>query len=87
MRPDGNCRSCGAPIRWAVSLTTHKRMPLDAEPTRDGNIGVVEWRTQESGLPLPVVAYNPSTGTQRTPYRYTSHFATCPQAKHWRKKK
>jgi hypothetical protein len=86
LRSDATCRSCGAPMRWAESLTTKKQMPLDVEPTETGNIGVVEWVERPSRLPLPIVAYNPSTGTQATPYRYTSHFATCPQAAQWRKR-
>jgi len=87
LRSDGNCGSCGAPIRWVESLTTKKQMPLNVEAVEGGNLGIVDWVERPPGLPLPVVAYNPSTGTQATPYRYTSHFATCPQAARWRKKR
>jgi hypothetical protein len=84
MRSDGNCRSCNAPIRWAI-FDGGKRVPLDAEANPDGNLGVIRWGPRSgSAFALPVVAVNP-TGPTETPFRYTSHFATCPQADEWRK--
>jgi hypothetical protein len=99
VRPDAHCRSCGAPIRWAVHVATHKRMPIDAEAIASGNLGVVEWVEGPTGevfdsdghvvdrvaFATPVVAVNPTAGSAQTPYRYTSHFATCPQADQWRR--
>jgi hypothetical protein len=88
MRADGTCRTCGAPIRWAVHVATGNRLPLDVEAREDGNLGVVEWQ-EPSGraLAVPIVAVNPSPGSQATAYRYTSHFATCPQAAEHRRKR
>jgi len=63
-------------------------MPLDPEAVEGGNIGVVEWETVDGqAWALPIVAINPSPGSQATAYRYTSHFATCPQAEQHRRRR
>lgn len=36
------CRSCGAPITWAVSTKTRKPTPVDREPSRDGTVQLFE---------------------------------------------
>lgn len=80
------CRSesCRAPIAWALVRTTGKRMPLDLDPSADGNVAVSNTsplvatvltsdellRAREHGQPL-----------------YTSHFVTCPDAKRHRRRK
>lgn len=69
----GTCRSCGAAIEWA-ELTSGKRMPF--------NPPIVAVRTQGSIL----------EGDGRTIEHVdtsvtTSHFATCPDAKDWRRAK
>lgn len=85
MRSDGSCRSCHAPIRWAVHEVTGKRMPLDPHPVVTGNVAVVEWRGGEP-MSLPVVAVGKAIAERSiTPYRYVSHFATCPNAKSHRR--
>lgn len=67
------CRSCSAPIVWAKTANG-KAMPLDAEPTAMGNV------TLDGGvIRLSTADYN-ALGP-----RYTSHFATCPNAKGHRK--
>ena len=89
MRPDGACKSCGAKMRWAVSASSGQRIPLDAEANPNGNLGVVEWRSQlnraGAAWPLPVVAVNPTRTL--TEYRYLSHFVTCPNAADHRSRK
>lgn len=73
------CRSCGAPIFWATTRMG-KTMPVDAQPTRDGNVAI----TRLSGEWLATVV----RAKQRELFRrerYTSHFATCPNAKQHRK--
>lgn len=73
------CRSCGAAIVWAVSTSSGKRMPLDAEPTAQGNV-ILDSATE----PYSAVV-------QRGPIAdgsgHLSHFVTCPNAASWRKKK
>lgn len=84
MRPSGNCKSCGAPVRWAITAATGARMPLDVEAVDDGNLGVVEWQSDGHRLATPIVAVNPTTALTR--FRYTSHFATCPNANDHRRR-
>lgn len=77
------CRGCGARIRWAVT-EAGKRIPLDPEPRPDGNVHVydgVAYVLDLDGLPLHD---HRAHGDHRL---YVSHFATCPQAASFRKKK
>jgi len=67
------CRSCGADI-FFVTMESGRSMPLDAEPCDDGNVIV-----DNSGRGHVM------DGGHWTP-RFKSHFATCPEAKRWRKK-
>lgn len=68
------CRSCRAHIRWA--LTRDKRMPLDAVPVATGTYWIETGFLRDSTI---------ATGPLAPPL-YTSHFATCPDAKMWRKR-
>jgi hypothetical protein len=96
MSIDAECRSCGAPIRWAVSQASGKRIPLDVEPVDDGNI-VETGRTHTSGAPM--VRYLKKSdrpifpslalvvgGEQPVDARYVTHFATCPNADQHRRR-
>lgn len=80
-RRTSECRSCGQPIRWAITADG-KRMPLDANPTPDGNLVASVVKTA-GGEELRVRPYMPdlerlADGTLRN--RWSSHFRTCPQA-------
>lgn len=71
------CRSCSAPIVWART-SSEKLMPVDPEPTPDGNLVLFrdyadEWRVQVVG------------GADDRP-RHRPHFATCPDAEGWRRR-
>lgn len=73
------CKTCGARIVWCRT-DTGKRIPVDPEPCRDGNLVLV------SGDLLPTVR---SVG--RAEYKpgqalYQAHFASCPERKTRRKK-
>lgn len=79
------CRSCNAPVRWAIT-ERGRRMPLDVEPSDEGNILLQD---REGREPLAVVltkgqiaAFDGSLQRHRL---HRSHFATCPHGKHWRK--
>jgi hypothetical protein len=66
-------------IRWAVSKSSGRAMPLDAAANENGNLAVVEWgRGTTASFPTPIVAVNPTKPL--TPYWYMSHFVTCPNA-------
>jgi hypothetical protein len=78
-----SCSSCGADIWWALSFTTGRRMPIDATPTPDGNVLLAESRPD--GTPVVRVVGKPAAAgpdlfSENTEPRFTSHFATCPQA-------
>lgn len=72
---------CQAPIIWAVTERA-KRMPVDAEPTSRGNVVL-----HNTGGPAPVaVVLKPDRVFGRTDL-HTSHFATCPAAAGFRRRR
>lgn len=76
--PIDKCRSCEAPVIWTVTVKD-KRMPVDAEPSPDGN---VELTPTPVGPPLATVHAQPPLGVDDL---RLSHFATCPDAKDWKR--
>jgi hypothetical protein len=71
------CRSCDAPIRWAKTAAG-KRMPLDVEPVRTGNVQLGHVGGEEVAI---VVGPADAVAAQAAGHEiYTSHFATCPNA-------
>lgn len=81
------CRSCGAPIRWAHT-EAGKVIPLDADPVPDGNVTFTgASSTNDRGVTRPVVRVEaqpsllPPDGDT-----YVSHFVTCPDGDTWRRK-
>lgn len=77
------CLSCDAEIIWAMTRNG-RRMPVDAEPHRDGDVQLTERR---DGLlvqmPLAAVVQVAKRFGKRELRR--SHFATCPHAGQWRR--
>lgn len=71
------CKSCGAPIIWAKTAKG-KAMPLDDTPTPAGTFILLEANALTNDLSA-VTAPKEYDGKRPRP-RYTSHFATCPQA-------
>jgi len=75
------CKSCFAEIIW-VLLPSGKRMPVDAEAHQAGGIvfdGCADAEGQQRAHHLKPDE-EPTGGD-----RYRSHFATCEQAKDWRR--
>ena len=73
------CSSCDTEVFWA--LTEHLRpMLVDAEPSDDGNLQVVE----HQGLVRSRVL-RPEQAVGLT--RYQSHFRSCPKANQHRRRK
>lgn len=64
---------CGAPIRM-VWMESGGRMPIDADPTPDGNLG---WAKSDLGWRMVVLADGEQPDDGR---RWSSHFATCANA-------
>lgn len=79
----GNCRSCGAPLRWAVSIKTGGRMPLDVAPRDDGNVLIDGLgRAHVYGTHDDAVAARDEATDEylQGSSTYIAHFATCPRA-------
>lgn len=72
------CRSCGAPIVWAVTEAHRRRMPVDAEPVDGGNVLLSTDDPPLAQVHAPGQASLFADAANRP--TYTSHFATCPQA-------
>jgi hypothetical protein len=77
------CKSqgCRAPIIWTITAATGAAMPVDEDPSPTGPFvleergrDLVAHHINEKGL-----VFN------RRADRFTSHYATCPEASDWRK--
>jgi hypothetical protein len=77
--PIGRCRSCPAPVYWCVT-GTGTPMPVDVEPVANGNIQL-SW----NGERILAVYLTGDLAAVPGPKR-VSHFATCKDAKAWRKR-
>lgn len=77
------CRSCKAAIVWAETVNG-KSMPVNAEPAQNGNIDLEpnsDPREPPIAHMLDATGSRNVHGARQSPFlRYTSHFATCPQA-------
>ena len=67
------CRSCGAPIEWAVT-DAGKMIPLDADPVPEGNLVVEAGKSRARTVDDPGVVF------------WRTHFATCPNADEHRRR-
>lgn len=73
-----NCRTCEAPIVWCITKAG-KKMPLDADPVEDGKFYLLD-EDEETPEARSVSGATLSAGVDR----YTSHFASCPEASSFR---
>ena len=84
------CRGCGAPVRW-VTTEKGRRMPLDPEPVEVDAInaarGLFVIRPGLLGEGERVIAVTPGFVEESREPVYISHFATCPEAKTFRRRK
>jgi hypothetical protein len=81
------CRSCRARIFFALT-EKGRRMPIDAKPTKDGNVQVIE-RSGQTPVARVLGKHPLELMREMHPNRplYTSHFATCTSAAAHRKRK
>lgn len=80
---NATCRSCGAPILWAISLAGILS-PIDPIPVANGNVAL----DLDRDPPLATFDSAKTREQKAAPGpRYLSHFATCPDAKKWKGKK
>jgi hypothetical protein len=71
------CRSCGAPIIWALTEQL-KRIPMNPDPVVPPGLFVLD-EVVGSGKPPTAISLARATGPSG-PRLYESHFATCPDA-------
>ena len=76
------CASCNAPIRWATTVNK-KPIPLDAEPSEDGNVVFVDLTDRVDVLGPEGVVQAKLTNQ----ILFMPHHATCPKADQHRKEK
>lgn len=74
------CRTCRARIVW-VKTAAGKQMPIDVDPTVRGNIAL------DDGVAEVLSLASAEAAKHRGVPLYISHFATCPDAKDFRKEK
>jgi len=84
MRTTAHCSGCNAEIFWAITATNGKRIPIDAKPDPKGRI-----RIEEKGPGDCVAHVEKEVGATLFAEgdRFTSHFATCPDAAKFRQPK
>lgn len=81
----GACRSCGAPLQWAIT-PSGKPQPIDVEPSERGNVLLIA--PQPMLRIMAIVLSGDALKQARAsgqPLR-TAHHGTCPQADQWRKR-
>lgn len=93
------CRSCHAPIDWASKWPEEfneqgkqKMMPIDHDSVDDPKGNLEVWREpiipSKAGEPATVLRFRyiqRGREIERGHHKGISHYATCPQAKNWRK--
>jgi hypothetical protein len=76
------CKGCKAAIIWARDVKSKRNCPLDAEPSRDGNVQL-DKQTREcetlGGMTLAEARMKGAT-------LYVNHFVTCPAQQQFRKR-
>jgi hypothetical protein len=82
--PINHCRSCGAPMIWANTVTGGA-MPLDQQPSAQGNIELRLERARWRANVLSPAELELLKG-QGLELR-TSHFVTCPNAAEHRRRR
>jgi len=74
------CRSCGAPIIWAINNRTGRKAPIDAEPAADGPIYLTSDGDTGGDPAYAIVAVADRDLALHPGPFYTNHFMTCPNA-------
>jgi hypothetical protein len=83
LRKIEKCSACEAPIVW-TETSTGAKMPVDASPSEAGNVAL--FPTVEGRWIALVLGKRTHAAPGSSAERYTSHFATCPYAEHFRKR-
>lgn len=78
------CKSCGAEVLWVKLIPMGRVNPLNPTPSRSGNIRMLGTRKAVAKV---LGKAELETAALASEELYTSHFATCPNAKQHRKGK
>lgn len=78
------CKSCGAEVLWVKLVPLNRPNPLDPTPTRQGNIRMLGMRKAVARVLGKAELADAELASEEL---YTSHFATCPNARQHRKAK
>jgi len=76
------CKSCNAPVIWCATERL-KPMPVNFEPEPGGNLAI----DQRSDGRMPFARVVDKKHAWGRTDLHKSHFATCPDAGSWRKKR
>ena len=77
------CKSCGAEVLWVKLVPMNRLNPVNPTPTREGNIRMLG---QRKAVAKVLSKADLETAALASEELYTSHFATCPNAKQHRRK-
>jgi len=78
------CRSCKATVLWVKLLPLGRTAPLDIKLSKDGNIQMLGERLVVAKVLSKIEL---AQAKEEGELLYTSHFATCPNAKQHRSQK
>lgn len=84
-QPTSPCRACHAPMMWAITDVTGKRVPLDPEPVADGNVIIVA--RNRKGTPIVQFLKKGQDPLDSEAARYVTHHVTCTDPESFRKGK
>lgn len=79
------CRGCDAPIIWCKT-SAGKSIPVDIDPIPRGTVILLE-APKHDDQEVGCLVLRKDDVVSPTTKRYRSHFAVCPNARQFRKKK
>lgn len=72
------CKRCRATVRWAAHVKTQNLAPIDVTKRAGGNVKIM-WDNARERWNYTILNPDPEREA------YTNHFATCPEAKAFRR--
>ena len=82
-----NCGGCGLRVIWLRNIRTNRMQPINAAPSSGGNIMI--HTDTKTGAPVGFSVLTASQKEARSGQQqelYTSHFSTCPEAGHFKRR-
>jgi hypothetical protein len=87
LQPSTRCRgqNCGAPITFVWLESSHRRHPIDPEPSEKGNMKLLGLHGEDPKAHL-LSRSQREEALDRGVWLYISHYATCPDAEAFRRR-